>query len=56
MTKKFEPSVESIDSSKRDTVRKLVTAAAFAAPVISTFAIDGKMNAAFAGGSNTTAS
>ncbi len=56
MAKKIKTTVEAIDAGKRDTVRKLVTAAAFAAPVISTFAIDGKMNAAFAGTMNTTAS
>lgn len=50
-------SLETIDAGKRDTIRKLATAAAFTAPVISTFAIDGKMNAAFAGNaSNMTAS
>jgi hypothetical protein len=49
-------SLETLDAGKRDTVRKLVTAAAFAAPVISTFAIDGKMNAAFAGSANSPTS
>jgi hypothetical protein len=55
MTKNTEKAIEAVDAGKRDTVKKLVTAAAFTAPVISTFAIDGKMNAAFAG-SNATAS
>jgi len=56
MTKDVEKSFEQIDASKRATIKKLVTTAAFAAPVVSTFAIDGKLNTAFAGFSNTTSS
>ena len=56
MADKNDQALEKIDASRRDTVRKLVLATAFTAPVISTFAIDGKMNAAFAGNPNTTSS
>mgnify|MGYP000465589254 CR=1 FL=1 len=54
MAEKFEKSLETVDEKKRDTVRKFVRTAAFAAPVIATYAIDGKLNIASAGG-NTTA-
>ncbi|WP_337660508.1 hypothetical protein [Anderseniella sp. Alg231-50] len=58
MTEKFEKSLETVDEQKRDTVRKLVRTAAFSAPVIATFAIDGKLNLANAGVTlpNSTAS
>lgn len=56
MSNKIDTAAEAIDASKRDTVKKLVTAAAFTAPVISTFAIDGKMNAAFAVAPNSSSS
>ena len=49
MTEKFEESVQAIDESKRETIRTLVRTAAFTAPVIATFAIDGKMNTALSG-------
>ncbi|MEM9470534.1 MAG: hypothetical protein AAGA00_01160 [Pseudomonadota bacterium] len=48
MTDKFEKSVQSIDESKRETIRTLVRTAAFTAPVIATFAIDGKMSSSLA--------
>lgn len=58
MSEGNKKSLEMIDNSKRDTVRKLVIATAFTAPVVSSFAIDGKMSSAFAGAdvSNMTAS
>lgn len=46
MTEKFEESVQTIDESKRETIRTLVRTAAFTAPVIATFAIDGKLSTA----------
>ncbi|MEO9874664.1 MAG: hypothetical protein ABJM26_13385 [Anderseniella sp.] len=55
MTEKFEKSLDSVDEQKRETVRKLIRTAAFTAPVVATFAIDGKLNIASAG-ANTTAS
>jgi hypothetical protein len=51
MAEKFDDKLESIDESKRDTVRKLVQTAAFTAPAVASFAIDGKMNKAFSGDS-----
>ena len=45
-----------IDAAKRDTVSKLIKTAAFAAPVVATFAIDGKMNTSFALATNMTSS
>jgi hypothetical protein len=47
MAEKFDDKLESIDEGKRDTVRKLVQTAAFTAPAVASFAIDGKMNKAF---------
>lgn len=55
MTDKIEKSMETVDEQKRETVRKLIRTAAFTAPVVATFAIDGKLNIASAG-FNTTAS
>lgn len=55
MTEKFEKSLETVDEKKRETVRTLIRTAAFTAPVIATFAIDGKLNIASAG-SNMTSS
>ncbi len=55
MTEKFEKSLDSVDEQKRETIRKLIRTAAFTAPVVATFAIDGKLNIASAG-VNTTAS
>lgn len=55
MTEKFEKSLESVDEKKRETIRTLIRTAAFTAPVIATFAIDGKVNIASAG-MNSTAS
>ncbi len=55
MTDKIEKSLEAVDEQKRETVRKLIRTAAFTAPVVATFAIDGKLNIASAG-FNTTAS
>jgi hypothetical protein len=49
MAEKFDDKLESIDESKRDTVRKLVQTAAFTAPAVASFAIDGKMNKALSG-------
>ncbi len=49
-------SLEMIDAGKRDTVRKLVLATAFTAPTVSSFAIGGTMNTAFALAGNQTAS
>jgi hypothetical protein len=50
MAEKFDDKLESIDESKRDTVRKFVKTAAFTAPIVATYAIDGKMNKALSGG------
>ncbi len=55
MTEKFEKSLETVDEKKRDTVRKFVRTAAFAAPLIATYAIDGKLSIASAE-PNTTSS
>ena len=55
MTDKIEKSLETVDEQKRETVRKLIRTAAFTAPVVASFAIDGKLNIASAG-INTTAS
>lgn len=55
MAEKFEKSLETVDEKKRDTVRKFVRTAAFAAPVIATYAIDGKLSIASAE-PNTTSS
>jgi hypothetical protein len=54
MTEKFEKSLETVDEHKRETVRTLIRTAAFAAPVVATFAIDGKLNIASAGGNGTS--
>lgn len=53
MTEKFEKSLDSVDEKKRDTIRTLIRTAAFTAPVVATFAIDGKLNIASAGGNGT---
>lgn len=55
MNENFEKSLEAVDEQKRETIRKLVRTAAFSAPVIATFAIDGKLSIASAG-LNSTAS
>ncbi|MEM7634439.1 MAG: hypothetical protein AAF299_07755 [Pseudomonadota bacterium] len=49
MADELEKSMQTVDESKRETIRKLVRTAAFTAPVIATFAIDGKMNTALSG-------
>ncbi|MDB5540988.1 MAG: hypothetical protein JWQ89_2715 [Devosia sp.] len=38
---RLERALETIDQSKRDAMRKLITTAAFAVPVVASFAIDG---------------
>ena len=48
MGENFETSIKQIDKSKRDTLRSLVRGAAFTAPVLATFALDGKADAASA--------
>lgn len=50
MSEKIESKLESIDERKRDTISKLVRTAAFTAPVLATFAIDGSLNKALSGG------
>ena len=54
MNEKFEKSIETIDQTKRDTIRKLVRTAAFTAPVVATFAIDGNLNKALSGVSTSS--
>ena len=49
MTEKFEKSLDTVDEEKRETIRKLVRTAAFTAPVVASFAIDGKLSVASAG-------
>lgn len=46
---KTEKHLESIDVSKRDTIRTLVRTAAFTAPVVASFAVDGKLTSSLAG-------
>ena len=50
MSDHIESKLGSIDEAKRDTIRKLVRTAAFTAPVVATFAIDGNLNKALSGG------
>lgn len=38
---RMERALETIDQSKRDAMRKLITTAAFAVPVVASFAVDG---------------
>lgn len=38
---RMERALETIDQSKRDSMRKLITTAAFAVPVVASFAVDG---------------
>jgi hypothetical protein len=38
---RLDRALETIDQSKRDAMRKLITTAAFAVPVVASFAIDG---------------
>ena len=40
---RLERALETIDAGKRDSMRKLVIGAAFVAPVVASFAIEGMM-------------
>ena len=42
MSDDFEKSLEEVDEGKRETVRKLLLTAAFVAPAVTTFSVDGK--------------
>ena len=53
---RLDQALETIDAGKRDSMRKLVVGAAFAAPVVASFAIEGMMVTPAAAGSNTTTS
>jgi hypothetical protein len=53
----LDAALESIDEAKRETVRRIVLGAAFAIPVVASFAIDGlTVNPAFAAVSNQSSS
>jgi hypothetical protein len=49
MRDELEKSIDTIDEGKRETIRKFVKTAAFTAPIVATYAIDGKMNKALSG-------
>jgi len=40
-SERLERALETIDQSKRDSMRKMIAGAAFAAPIVISFAIDG---------------
>lgn len=48
MSQKIDRHLENIDADRRDAILKLVKGAAFAVPVVATFAIDGGMSIAHA--------
>lgn len=49
MTQKIDRHLETIDADRRAAILKLVKGAAFAVPVVASFAIDGRMSVAHAG-------
>lgn len=49
MTQKIDRHLETIDADRRAAILKLVKGAAFAVPVVASFAIDGRMSIASAG-------
>ena len=52
---RMEKALETIDASKRESLRKLVGGAAFAVPVVASFAINGlTIGSAFAAHGNST--
>ena len=54
MPKNVEKTLDQIDEKKRNTVRTLITGAAFSAPIVSSFAIDGKLSLASAAGNQSS--
>lgn len=48
MTRKIDHHLENIDTDRRAAILKLVKGAAFAVPVVTTFAIDGRRSIAYA--------
>lgn len=55
MTDKLDKHLDGVDEERRAALKKMVRTAAFVAPVVSTFAVDGKALAATSG-SNTVSS
>jgi hypothetical protein len=53
MTERFERQLEEIDEERRAAILTLVRAAAFAIPVVTSFAIDGRLTVAYAQGSSS---
>lgn len=53
---RLELALETIDQGRRDALRKLVTASAFAVPVVVSFAVDGLTVSPALAASNSTAS
>jgi hypothetical protein len=54
---RVEASLEAVDESKRSALRAMIRGAAFAVPVVTSFAIDGlTVNKALAGITNSTKS
>lgn len=48
MTERFQGYLEEIDEERRETLKKLVKAAAFAVPMMASFSIDGALSTAAA--------
>ena len=49
----IDAALEGVDNSKRATLRKLVIGSAFVVPAVTTFALDGLLNASTAFASNS---
>lgn len=56
MTQKIDRHLETIDADRRAAILKLVKGAAFAVPVVASFAIDGRMSIAHAHTGNESTS
>jgi hypothetical protein len=52
----IDTALEMADASKRSTLRKLVIGSAFVAPAVTSFALDGMTNAAYAITNSTSSS
>ncbi len=51
MSEKLEEQLESVDEERRSAIRKIVMGAAYVAPVVASFAMQGRSTVALAGGS-----
>ena len=52
MSKDLEKKLESVDEGRRDAIRKIVKGAAFVAPVVASFAMEGRRSVSLAQGAN----